>query len=73
MSSPHLEAFLAKIYIDAEARSKFLADPCGEAARAGLTGPEIAGLGQIDRVGLELTARSLALKRKRGNKTGCDR
>jgi hypothetical protein len=68
MSSPRLEAFLAKIYVDEQARAKFLANRRSEAIRAGLTESEIAALEQIDRVGLELTARSLTNKRQRKNK-----
>ena len=68
MSSPRLEAFLAKIYVDEQARAKFLADPRGATARAGLTEPEIVALEKLDRVGLELTARSLSRKRQRGSK-----
>ena len=69
MSTARLEAFLAKIYVDEQARAKFLADPRGEAIRAGLTETEIAALEKIDRAGLELTAQSLAHKRQRKNKT----
>lgn len=61
--SPGFEAFLARIYVDAEARRRFLADPHGEAVRAGLTRDEAAGLATIDRAGLELAARSFARKR----------
>ena len=68
MSSPQLEAFLAKIYVDELARAEFLDDLRNAAARAGLTEPEIAALEKIDRVGLELTARSLSRKRQRGSK-----
>jgi hypothetical protein len=64
MSTARFEAFLAKIYVDAEARAQFLADPRGEAMRAGLTEPEISALEQIDRIGLELTAQSLQRKRR---------
>lgn len=63
MSAPNLEAFLAKIYVDEEARAKFLADPRREAQRAGLNEQEIQALEKIDRVGLELTAQSLQRKR----------
>ena len=66
MSSSRLEAFLAKIYIDEKARTKFLTDPRGEAIRAGLTESEIAAVEQIDRTGLELTVRSLKHKRQQG-------
>lgn len=65
MSRPQFEAFLAKIYVDETARARFLNDPRGAASQAGLTEPEIAALEQIDRVGLELTARSLERKRQR--------
>lgn len=60
-----LEAFLARIYVDARARAEFLADPGGTAVRAGLAGPEVEALLRIDRVGLELAARSFARKRAR--------
>lgn len=63
MSAPNLEAFLAKIYVDELARARFLADPRGEAARAGLSEQEIQALEKIDLVGLELTAQSLQRKR----------
>jgi hypothetical protein len=73
MSSARLEAFLAKIYVDERARAEFLADPRNAAARAGLTELEIAALEKIDRVGLELTTRSLSRKRqRRGKKDSID-
>jgi hypothetical protein len=59
------EAYLALIYTDAGARRRFLADPRGEARRAGLDEREADALARIDRVGLELTAASLARKRGR--------
>ena len=70
MSETRLEGFLARIYVDQTAREKFLADPRGEAARAGLADREIDELVNIDRVGLELFAHSLEHKRalKHGNK-----
>ena len=46
--SASLEAYLARLYLDADARRAFAADPRGAAARAGL----------------ELTARSLQAKRQ---------
>jgi len=58
------EAFLARIYVDADARARFLGDPGGEAARAGLAPGEITALERIDREGLELAAISIAAKRK---------
>ena len=63
--SVKLEAFLAKIYVDAEARGKFLANPRTEATSAGLTPEETDAVEKIDRTGLEMTARSLTHKRKK--------
>ena len=63
MSASRLEAFLAEIYVDKDARSRFLADPDGEAMKAGLTKQETEALARIDRVGLELMAKSLERKR----------
>ena len=65
MSSERLEAFLAKIYVDEDSRERFLADPRGEAAKAGLSESEIVALEKIDRAGLILTAQSLQKKRQR--------
>ncbi|HEU4767308.1 MAG TPA: hypothetical protein VFS77_08025 [Pyrinomonadaceae bacterium] len=66
MNDSRLESFLAKIYVDEEARAKFLADPRGEAAKAGLTPQQVEELVKIDRDGLELLAESL--KRKKGGR-----
>ncbi|HKX27931.1 MAG TPA: hypothetical protein VJ302_09580 [Blastocatellia bacterium] len=68
MSTARFEAFLARIYVDAEARAKFLADPRGEAHRAGLAESEVSALERIDRVGLELAARSIEGKRSRAGR-----
>ena len=65
MSSPLLERFLAKIYVDSEARARFLDDPRAEAARAGLPEDQCLALESIDRIGLEMAARSYARKRDR--------
>jgi hypothetical protein len=65
MSAARLEAFLAKIYVDEDGRQRFLADPRGEAAKAGLSEREIEALEKIDRAGLILTAQSLQKKRRR--------
>ena len=64
MSASRLEAFLAKIYVDEKARAKFLADPSGEAAKAGLTAKEVEAVERIDRVGLDLISKSLERKRR---------
>ena len=65
VSSPKIERFLAEIYVDSDARERFLRDPQGEAARAGLSRDECLELEQIDRVGLGMAARSYAVKRSR--------
>jgi hypothetical protein len=57
------ESFLARIYVDADARAKFLADPRGEATRAGLAAQEVESVVNIDRVGLEMFAHSLRHKK----------
>jgi hypothetical protein len=63
--SASLEAYLARLYLDRDARDAFVADPRGAAHRAGLNEAEVATLERVDRVGLELTARSLAAKKAR--------
>jgi hypothetical protein len=65
MDTAKIEAFLARIYVDAAARERFLVDPRGEARLAGLTDEEASALEKIDRVGLELTAESLQIKRSK--------
>ena len=61
--SARFETFLAEIYVDAEARARFLADPRAAATAAGLTPPEIAAAEKLDRLGLHMTAHSLQHKR----------
>jgi len=58
-----LETFLARLYVDAEARRRFLGDPVTEARRAGLTTADAERLAAVDRDGLELAATSYARKR----------
>ena len=65
MSTSLLEAFLARIYVDVQARERFLSDPTAEALRAGLSHDEIEAVKQIDQVGLELFTVSLKRKRQR--------
>lgn len=65
MNGSRLELFLARIYVDAAARERFLADPRSEAMQAGLAAEEIEQLVNIDRDGLELFAHSLEHKRNR--------
>lgn len=59
-----LEAFLARLYTDAEARSAFLRDPQAASLAHGLDAEQAARLAEIDRVGLELMADSLEHKRR---------
>jgi hypothetical protein len=61
--SASLETYLVKLYLDADARRAFTADPRRAAAEAGLDASDVDEVERIDRVGLELTARSLAAKR----------
>jgi hypothetical protein len=63
VSTPRFEAFLVRLYVDADARRQFLADPRGTALRAGLHVGEAEALAKIDRVGLELSSRSFERKR----------
>lgn len=65
MNTPQFEAFLARLYTDAAFRERFLADPRGEALRAGLNDDQAAALARIDRPGLGFAVRSLAKKRLR--------
>ncbi|MEO8125608.1 MAG: hypothetical protein ABI822_00875 [Bryobacteraceae bacterium] len=62
-TSPEFEAFLARVYVDAEFRLRFLADPLGEARRAGLSEAEAVALDEMDRGGLKLAAGSYQAKR----------
>jgi hypothetical protein len=62
MTDPAFEAFLARLYTDADFCTKFLADPRGTAA--GLTPEQILALERIDREGLELASRSFLHKRE---------
>jgi hypothetical protein len=67
MNDSRLETFLARIYVDRDARAKFLEDPRGEATNAGLTPQQVEDVVKIDRDGLELLAASLERK-KHGRK-----
>jgi hypothetical protein len=64
MNGSALESFLASIYVDSAARARFIADPSGEAIRAGLSPEECASLASLDRNNLELVALSLSHKRE---------
>ena len=63
MSAQKFETFLAKLYVDDQARSRFLADPRRETLNAGLSENDCTALEKIDFVGLELAADSFARKR----------
>ena len=58
-----VESLLARLYTDASARTRWLADPDAESRRAGLDDAGCAALSGLDRPGLELAARSFAHKR----------
>jgi uncharacterized protein (UPF0276 family) len=62
-----VEALLARLYVDAGARARWLADPDGESRRAGLDDAAVAAMRRLDRSGLELAARSFARKRAAGH------
>jgi hypothetical protein len=57
------ETLLARLYVDADARAAFVADPRAVTAAAGLGRGEAAALAALDRTGLELAAKSFAAKR----------
>ena len=63
MSAERLEGFLARLYVDAELRERFLADPDRTASAAGLAEADQQALAGIDRVGLRMAAASFASKR----------
>lgn len=65
-SATSIEAFLSRLYTDATARARFLEDPYGESARAGLDASTCEALEAIDRVGLTMAADSY--QHKRGQK-----
>jgi hypothetical protein len=46
------------LYVDAGLRAKFLLSPHEEAARAGLSAEQCRALENVDRIGLEMAARS---------------
>jgi hypothetical protein len=58
-----VEQFLARVYVDAEIRRRFLADPVEEAVRAGMDPSDAARFATVDREGIELAAASFARKR----------
>lgn len=71
MNAQRLEAFLARLYTDAEARRAFLADPYAATARARLDQAASDALAAIDLTGLELAAKSF--EQKRLHRRSCSR
>jgi hypothetical protein len=63
MTTPAFEAFLARVYTDAEFLARFLADRRATAQAAGLSAAETSALEAIDAGALRLTHASLATKR----------
>ena len=68
MNDPKMEKFLASLYVDATLRARFLDAPREEARRAGLNPAQCDALAAIDRVGLEMAARSFDRKRQKKHK-----
>lgn len=64
MTSPAFEAFLARLYVDADTRAQFFAAPHATARSAGLNDEECAALVAIDAEGLRLAAESFERKRR---------
>lgn len=64
-AAPRLESYLVRLYVDAEERSRFLADRAACIAAVGVDDAGRAALMNLDAVGLELAAHSFAHKRKR--------
>ena len=58
-----IEAFLARVYVDAAFRDAFLADPVDAARRAGLPETVARDLATVDAAGLRMQAASFESKR----------
>ena len=65
MSSPRLEAFLARLYTDERALTAFLQAPAEAARAAGLAQGEVMALAGADHAGLVMAAASFNAKRAR--------
>jgi hypothetical protein len=63
MSARTFEVFLTRLYVDAEARARFRANPRAEAQHAGLSEAECRAIEEIDWVELEMASHSFAGKR----------
>jgi len=64
MSAEQFDAFLARLYVDADSRARFRANPLAEAKNAGLSNAESKAIENIDWVGLEMASQSFANKRE---------
>lgn len=64
MSSPALEAFLARLYTDEPALARFLQAPSETARAAGLDDAEVSALANADHIGLVMAAASYRAKRE---------
>jgi len=62
-SDATVETFLARLYVDPDLRTRFLAAPRATARAAGLSEPDCEALTRIDREGLAIAGRSFAAKR----------
>ncbi len=65
LSTPEFEKILARLYVDSEFRSRFLAQPGPVFAEAGMTNNQCEALTSIDRHGLLLAAGSFSFKREK--------
>jgi hypothetical protein len=61
--SAQFESFLANIYVNETARSRFLENPRAAAVAAGLSAAETEAVLNIDQVGLQMTVDSLIKKK----------
>lgn len=68
MSSVALEAYLARLYTDIDAREAFLVDALKAAKAAGISDTEAEALHRIDKTGLRMAAESYAHKREQHRK-----
>jgi hypothetical protein len=70
MTSTQFEAFLARLYVDADARRSLKANPRAESKKAGLSDEQCTALENLDWIGLEMAARSFAKKRQSKRRPG---
>jgi hypothetical protein len=71
VSSPRLEAFLARLYTDEAALAAFMRAPADTARSAGLDDAEVSAMVAADHVGLVMAAASYRAKRtwRKGRRT----